>query len=313
MRPWISVGLAVACTVTALACQSGPPTAAIIPVALTGQRILDQTAIMAGSKGWGCWPSGIVAAPDGYWFSARAPGRLYRVEGDRFAGSSSIDQDVVLESVTRIGDVEYLVDCDRHLIVAYRRGQPSQPVTRPATMVGTDAIPQSSPDGTPTGETQFDSPLAIAATPDGALIVSETATGKVRRLDLTGAVSTLMQGMDTPTSVAVGPDGRVFAIEAGRGRLLRWDTQNGPQVLARDLQEPDGVAVTADGTAWVTGTGEGRLLAIRPDGREQPFLIEGLQDPGPIAVDGQTLLLIDRADSSVWRTAPLPAIADRSS
>jgi glucose/arabinose dehydrogenase len=315
MPRWISRGLgAAALLLTLLACRPAAwPTSPIKPVTLSARRILDQETVKAGSKGWGCWPSGIVATPDGYWFSSRAPGRIYRVEGDAFVGSSSIDQDVVLEAVSRIGDVEYLVDADRQMIVAYKRGEASAPVTRAATMVGADAIGAGSPDGTPTAAAHLDTPLAVAATPDGALVVTETAAGRVRRLELGGTIRTLCEGLDTPTSLAVGPDGSVVVVEAGTGRVVRWQETGGRQDVVRDLPYPDSVAVASDGTVWITGVGDGMILAVRPDGRQQPCIVPGLQDPGPVAVDGQTLLLIDRADASVWRTDAVPATADTSS
>lgn len=291
----------------ALACQpattSPGPSA---PATLAGKRLLDQDVIMAGSQGWGCWPAAVVATPDGCWFSARAPGRLYRVTNDAFIGSSAVDQDVGLEGITRIGDVEYVVDTDRQMVLAFRRGEAARTVTRAAVMTGTDPLPESAPDGTPTAEAKLDTPLAVAATPDGALLVTETARGRVRRLVLGGTIGTVLDGLETPTSLAVGPDGSVVVVEAGAGRIVRWQAGTGKTVIAADLTAPDGVAVTADGTVWVSGTGVGTLLALRPDGRREPYLVPGMQAPGPLAVDGSALLILDRGDSSLWRTAPVP-------
>ncbi len=256
--------------------------------------------IAAASKGLGCWPAGIVATDHGYWFSARAPGRVYRVT-DRFEGSSAIDRDVVLEAVTRIGDRQFLVDADRMMIVAYERSQASIAVTRAGDPVGTDVRPETSPDGTPTAEARLQTPMAVVAAADGALLVTETAEGRVRRLDLTGTIHTLVDGLDVPTSLAVAPDGSVVVVEAGAGRVTRWRQGSCRQTIASDLPYPDGVAVSQDGTVWITGVGEGTILAVRPDGSRQMMAVAGLQDPGPVAVAGEGLLVIDRADSSIWR------------
>jgi streptogramin lyase len=300
MRRWIDPGLRrFALLFVLTACQPVPSVAAP-PGVMAGQRILDQLTIAAASKGLGCWTAGIVATDDGYWFSARAPGRIYRVT-DRFEGSSAIDRDVVLEAVTRIAGRQYLVDADRMMIVAYERGRDAVAVTRAGDQFGTDVRPESSPDGTPTADARLQTPMAVAATADGALLVTETAEGRVRRLDLDGEISTLADGLDVPTSLAVAPDGSVVIVEAGAGRVRRWRQGSGLQVIAGDLPFPDGVAVGPDGTVWITGVGEGTILAVRPDGSRQMMAVAGLQDPGPVAVAGDGLLVIDRADASVWR------------
>jgi sugar lactone lactonase YvrE len=143
--------------------------------------------------------------------------------------------------------------------------------------------------------------MAVVAAADGALLVTETAEGRVRRLDLTGTIHTLVDGLDVPTSLAVAPDGSVVVVEAGAGRVTRWRQGSCRQTIASDLPYPDGVAVSQDGTVWITGVGEGTILAVRPDGSRQMMAVAGLQDPGPVAVAGEGLLVIDRADSSIWR------------
>jgi sugar lactone lactonase YvrE len=123
-------------------------------------------------------------------------------------------------------------------------------------------------------------------------------------LDLDGTVRTLVGGLDLPTSLAVGPDGTVAIVEAGSGRVLRWRSATGLQEVVRDLPYPDSVAVDGEGTIWITGVGPGQILAVAPDGRQRLLQIQGLQDPGPVAIAGPGLLLVDRADSSIWRTEP---------
>ncbi len=287
------------------ACQAPPtpiadPASPDVPaMAWPMHRILDQEAIQAVSKGLGAWPSGIAATPDGFWFTSRNPGRVYRYENGVLIGSRALDQNVGLEGATVSGTAVVFTDVDRCLLWRWQRGSEPVALNQAAPAVGTDRLASSAGDGGLLKDAQLDTPLSVAAGPDGTLVIAEAGSGRVRRVDPQGIVSTIADGLTVPAGVAVGNDGAVVIADTGGGRVLRWTPQSGLQTLATSLPAPGGIALAANGTVWLTDGRPFELLALRPDGSQRVYHLNDVADPGAISV-GSRLLVIDRATDTIW-------------
>jgi hypothetical protein len=142
-------------------------------------------------------------------------------------------------------------------------------------------------------EARFDTPCGIAFAPDGALIVADTGNGRIRRVEVSGSVSTvaltgagfIFEFSIQPLSVAVDKDGRIYVADARNSALRvcasaptpqRWTLagvggagfQDGALETAR-LNHPSGIALAPDGTVLFTDTGNRTVRAIVGQGRER--------------------------------------------
>jgi hypothetical protein len=150
----------------------------------------------------------------------------------------------------------YVPDVESHLI---RKITPDGVVTTLAGSAGT----AGHSDGTGTAAT-FKGPSGVAMASDGTLYVSEASNNVIRKVTLSGVVTTLAGKADTeghsdgtgtsarfkwPYSVAVASDETVYVTDLGN-HLIRKVT-------------PDGVVTTLAGHAGTTGSTDGTGVAAR--------------------------------------------------
>jgi sugar lactone lactonase YvrE len=140
-------------------------------------------------------------------------------------------------------------------------------------------------------DARFDTPCGIAVGPDGALLVADTGNHRLRRVDPSGAVTTLAgtgepgsidgppfaASFDQPVGLAVARDGTIYVTDA-RGsalRACRFGAVSGVETVAgflgsglvdgpldqARLRAPSGVAVAGDGTIIIADTGN-RLVRV---------------------------------------------------
>ena len=138
----------------------------------------------------------------------------------------------------------------------------------------------------PSTEAQLNSPEGIAVARDGTLYIAETLSGRIRKIDPDGTVTTLLGGegsgprLKAPHRLAIGPDGGVYVTDAGNNRIIRV-TENGEFVVVAGDGEsgyrdgpaaeaqfnfPIGIGVGPDGTVYVADTGNLRVRKVSPDG-----------------------------------------------
>jgi sugar lactone lactonase YvrE len=185
---------------------------------------------------------------------------------------------------------------------------------------------------------RFDGPIGIALAGNGDLLVADAYNDAVRRIDQSGAVTTIAGGaapghldgpaetarFDTPCGVTVAPDGAVLVADTGNGVIRRvheghvttlWLT---PLDASSDISlvGPVGIAASEDGAVYVTDR-RGRVLHVQPDGRarvlagSQPGFADGsgaaarFHTPRGVAVDRQGALVVaDAANFLIRRLAP---------
>lgn len=89
-------------------------------------------------------------------------------------------------------------------------------------------------------------------------LVQHTCTGRLLRLDPSGEVTVVLDGLAFANGVALAPDGSFVAVAETGARTVvrRWLT--GPQAGTRDFLvaelpgHPDNIALGSDGLIWVT-------------------------------------------------------------
>jgi sugar lactone lactonase YvrE len=140
-------------------------------------------------------------------------------------------------------------------------------------------------DGEP-GSAMFDTPCGVAVDPGGNLLITDTANNAIRKISVTGEVSTLAGG-------SRGSDD-------GHGQEARFD-------------HPVGIAITHDGFLFVTDESSGRIRMITPEGNVRIIAghIEGFANgkglgarfnrPSGIAVDRNGALYVADGDNYLIR------------
>jgi DNA-binding beta-propeller fold protein YncE len=115
---------------------------------------------------------------------------------------------------------------------------------------------------------QFDNPHGIGVAADGAVLVCDTGSNRVLRIDLkTGRVSTLIE-MDQPRGLDVAADSTLYVVDAGTKRIAHLNADGSRLGFVGPIfNDPYDVEVAEDGVVYVLETAEvGTIRAIAPDG-----------------------------------------------
>ncbi|MFF2065512.1 hypothetical protein ACFVWZ_27520 [Streptomyces sp. NPDC058200] len=108
--------------------------------------------------------------------------------------------------------------------------------------------------------TGLSEPTGIAVAPDGSLVVAETGSGRILRIDEADSVTVLAAGLEHPVDVAFDAEQRCYVSDDRLGAVLRID--NGEAVTVADgLGAPQGLVVRA-GELFTVETAHRRLRAI---------------------------------------------------
>ena len=137
---------------------------------------------------------------------------------------------------------------------------------------------QGSADG-PGPQASFETPLGMALTRDGRLLVADLANDAIRAVDpTTGAVSTFAKGLYRPSAVAVEPDGTIDVVESGMSRVVQLGKDGFVPLTAVGPGFQDGPASEARLQPFLglVALGNGRLVVSDP-GSERLRLISGGQ------------------------------------
>ncbi|MBJ8347083.1 serine/threonine-protein kinase [Antrihabitans sp. YC2-6] len=147
------------------------------------------------------------------------------------------------------------------------------------------------------------SPGGVDVGADGEVTVASFGTGDLIRLDQrTGTETVLTDQFTHVFDVASSPvDNSVFVTDAGRLYRLAPVTSRG---TITEISIPDGqanwLAVAPDGTVVVTDRAAGRIGRVDPDsGRYEPIAVDGLRQPGGVAVDSDGRIFIVDGNSVV--------------
>lgn len=152
-------------------------------------------------------------------------------------------------------------------------------------------------------QARFQTPCGIAIMPDGALVIADTGNHRLRRVELSGAVTTIAGAgeagdedglladarFDEPTGLAVDSDGVIYVADAGNSVIRACAFKYIPQVftvsghwisgladgslMEARFNHASGIAVAQDGTLIVADTGNGVVRAVLSEGRERGSVV----------------------------------------
>jgi sugar lactone lactonase YvrE len=117
---------------------------------------------------------------------------------------------------------------------------------------------------------QFDTPSGIAVDRHGVLYVADTGNDTIRRIDATGAVTTLtdlstdprQRTLHRPVGLAATHDGYLYIVGGAGGRIVQRDPDGGYHMLL-DADRPPEASYASDGSVRLYAP---RGIAVRRDG-----------------------------------------------
>jgi sugar lactone lactonase YvrE len=180
---------------------------------------------------------------------------------------------------------------------------------------------------------RFGDPFALAIDAQGTLYAADAGdTGRIRKIDPDGNVTTLPGSFDTPSGLALDRAGNLFVAETGANAIRKISPtgavttiagggtagyRDGPAAQAR-FNGPIGVAVDDQGNVYVADSYNDRLRVISPDGRvrtlagsDAPGFADGqggnaaFDTPTGITLDRHGLLLVaDSGNDAIRQVTP---------
>ena len=171
------------------------------------------------------------------------------------------------------------------------------------------------------GKVVFTYPTGLAAGSDGALYVSDTHQGAIRKITPDGSVTTLARGLSDPMGLCWS-GGVLYVAETGANRIVK--IENGQiSLVAGSGQEgsadgpasqaafafPQGVVVGQDGTVYIADTGNGAVRRIQNGETDTILSRETLRgqesilapaSPTGLLLAGRTLYVCDSFNRAVY-------------
>ena len=145
---------------------------------------------------------------------------------------------------------------------------------------------------------RFGEPFAVAVDAKGTLYVADAGdTGRIRKIDRDGNVTTLPGSFDTPSGLALDKAGNLFVAETGANAIRKISPDGAVTTLAGDgvagfgdgpakrarFNGPIGVAVDDKGQVYVADSYNDRIRVIAADGQVRTLAGQG----SPGFADGQ--------------------------
>lgn len=171
------------------------------------------------------------------------------------------------------------------------------------------------------GRVVFTYPTGLAADGDGALYVSDTHQGAIRKITPDGNVTTVASGLSDPMGLCWS-GGALYVAETGANRIVK--IENGKiSLVAGSGQEdfvdgpasqaafafPQGVAVDQDGTVYIADTGNGTVRRVKNGETVTVLSRETLREresilapasPTGLLLAGETLYVCDSFNRAVY-------------
>jgi sugar lactone lactonase YvrE len=141
---------------------------------------------------------------------------------------------------------------------------------------------------------RFGETFGIAALPEDTIYVSDGEMNRIWRIDPDGATKVFAENLNAPSAIALGPDGTLVVADTGSHTIKRIEPQTGRVTVVAGTQDksgfadgapgdslfngPVGVAVSSDGTIFVADSYNDRIRAIDVEGRVRT--LAGGEAPG---------------------------------
>ncbi len=124
----------------------------------------------------------------------------------------------------------------------------------------------------------LNAPSAAVELPDGSIVISEMASGKLVKLggENYDERTDVAEGLHGPVQMIMGQDGNIYLTEAA-GFLTRVNPKTGELTrVAKDLAMPEGLAQLQNGDFVIAETAERRLSVLDLDSGEREVLAKDL-------------------------------------
>lgn len=154
--------------------------------------------------------------------------------------------------------------------------------------------------------TPLNAPRCIAFDKDGKLLVGDTPTREVYRIEADGSAKPLTGGgIGMAMAIAVDAEGDIFVADLELHRIFKVPAEGGKPATFAAIAAPRGLAFDSDGNLLVVSTTEDQVFRVTPDGKAT-VVVPGrpFRFPHNIAVakDG-TFFVTDGYGKCVWKVA----------
>jgi serine/threonine-protein kinase len=128
-------------------------------------------------------------------------------------------------------------------------------------------------DGGPALGAQINAPHGLAVAPDGALLISDTGNGRLRRVDPSTQTITSIATIAAAYGVAVGPDGLVYLSSVTSDRVVRLEASGSVTPFVTGIESPSSMTSTPRECSYVTeaNTPLARIWRVGRDGTAAPL------------------------------------------
>jgi sugar lactone lactonase YvrE len=161
------------------------------------------------------------------------------------------------------------------------------------------------------GQKRFRTPLnavrALALDRDGRLLVGDSGTRDVFRLDPSGKATALTGGrVGIPTGIAVTSAGDLLVADLEAHMVWKIPAAGGDPAKFAAVRSPRAVAIDKEDRLWVVSHGQDQLLRIATDGTAE-VVLKGrpFQFPSAVAVDADgNAYVCDSYAKTIWKVDP---------
>lgn len=160
--------------------------------------------------------------------------------------------------------------------------------------------------GSKTFRQQLNAPRCVALDKDGQVLVGDSATREVYRIDKSGKATPLTGGgIGIPMAIAVDAEGDLFVADLELHRIFKVPAAGGKAEEFATIAAPRGLAFDKDGNLFVLSTTDDQVFRVTPDGKAT-IVVPGrpFRFPHNIAVaeDG-TIFITDGYGKCIWKVA----------
>jgi len=200
---------------------------------------------------------------------ARAPSGTIFLSGSnllrRISGTGA--PETVLETDVDTGPLAIAPNGDVYFTTATRVFRLPGGSSTPVRIAGTGTEGGAGDSG-PAVDAQVSAPHGIAVAADRAVLVSDTGSNRVRRIDPVSGVIAAFAQVGAPLSMDVAADGTIYVVESSTNRVVHLSATGARLGLVGSIfQVPYDVEVAPDGGVYVLEAGPaGGIKRVAPDG-----------------------------------------------
>lgn len=162
------------------------------------------------------------------------------------------------------------------------------------------------------GQQKFRTPLytprCLAFDAQGKLLVGDSSTREVYRMDDDGKPTPLTKGnVGIPMAIAVRSDGEILVTDLEIQRVMKLPAAGGEPTEFVAVRGARGLAIDSTGRVWVASGGDNAIYRYSADGAQRETIASG--DPVQflnqlVLVNDDTAYVADGYAKTIWKAAP---------